>query len=172
MAESKAEPKQLKTKFTGLTLKSFTRKPESIEATFSANLSAAVIESMGWAELQDHEKSVDLTGALAAQTITLNGQGTLSTFEVSIDAQSVSGFVGVRHEMEGKKGKGYRHELHFKVKSADRTGSRDLEKYILSIPEGKGTMIVMHSPTPPKQGELDGVSQTEEQRQSTLAAQD
>lgn len=150
-----AEPKQLKTKFTGLTLKQFTRKDDSLEANFSSNLTAEVIKQMGWTELKDHEMSVNLTGSLAAQTITLNGAGTLSTFEVSIEAQSVGSFQGVRREIEGKKQKGFRHELHFKVKSADRSGGRDLEKYILSIPESKGTMIVFHSPTPPKQEDLD-----------------
>lgn len=149
--------KQLKTKFTGLALKSFTRTNDSLTASMSSNLTADLIKSMGWGELRDHEKSVKLEGALAAQTITLNGAGTLSSFEVSIEAQSVGDFEGVRREIEGKKQKGFRHELHFKMKSADRTGARDLEKFILSIPKGKGTMIVMHSPTPPKQRELDGI---------------
>lgn len=158
-----AEPKTLKTKFTGLTLKSFTRKPEGIDASFSSNLTAELIRSMGWGELRDHEKSVKLEGSLAAQTITVNGSGTLSSFEVSIEAQSLGDFEGVRREIEGKKQKGFRHELHFKVKSADRTGARDLEKFILSIPEGKGTMIVMHSPTPPKQGDLEIVADPEAQ---------
>lgn len=163
------EEKQIKTTFTGLTLKSFNRKSDGLTASFSANLSEKVIRSMGWTQLADHEKSVDLDGALAAQTATLNGNGTLSTFEVSIEAQSVSGFVGVRREIEGKKKKGFRHELHFTLKSADKTGARDLEKFIQSIPEGKGTMIVMHSPAPPKQDEL---GLTEEQRQATLEEND
>ena len=163
------QPKQIKTTFTGVKFKQFTRKDDGLDASFSSNLTAALIKSMGWAELQNHEKSVDLTGGLAAQTITLNGSGTLSTFSVDIEAQSVGKFVGIRKELEGKKGKGFRHELHFNVKSADRTGARDLEKYILSIPEGKGTMIVMHSPTPPKQDEL---ALTEEQRQATLKEND
>jgi hypothetical protein len=147
--------KPLKTKFTGVTLKSFTRSESGINMSISSNLTADLIRSMGWGELRDHEKSVKLEGALAAQTITLNGAGTLSSFEVSIEAQSVSDFEGVRRELEGKKGKGFKHELHFKAKSADRTGCRDLEKFILSIPEGKGTMIVMHSPAKPQQEELD-----------------
>jgi hypothetical protein len=153
-----AEQKQLKTKFTGVTLKSFTRSESGISMSFSSNLTAELIRSRGWSELRDHEKSVKLEGALAAQTITLNGAGTLSSFEVSIEAQSVGDFEGVRRELEGKKGKGFRHELHFKAKSADKTGCRDLEKFILSIPEAKGTMIVMHSPDKPKQGELDEVT--------------
>lgn len=160
---------QLKTKFTGLTLKSFTRKEGGIDISFSSNLTAELIKSMGWAPMLDHETSATFTGALAAQTLTLNGAGTLSSFEVSIEAQSVGGFEGVRREIEGKKQKGYRHELHFKAKSADRTGCRDLEKFLLSIPEGKGTMIVIHSPTPPKQ---DDLGLTEEQRQATLAEND
>ena len=147
--------KPLKTKFTGVTLKSFTRSESGISMSISSNLTADLIRSMGWGELRDHEKSVKLEGALAAQTITFNGAGTLSSFEVSIEAQSVSDFEGVRRELEGKKGKGFKHELHFKAKSADRTGCRDLEKFILSIPEGKGTMIVMHSPAKPQQEELD-----------------
>ena len=159
MAEK--EQKQLKTKFTGLTLKSFTRKDDGIDMNLSANLTAELIRSMGWGELRDHEKSVKLDGALAARTITLNGAGTLSTFEVSIEAQSVGDFEGVRKEIEGKKQKGFRHELHFKARSADRTGARDLEKFILSIPEGKGTMIVMHSPAAPEQEQLISEEQTQ-----------
>jgi hypothetical protein len=152
-----AEEKQLKTKFTGLTLKGYHRISEGTTASMSSNLTADLIRSMGWTELLSHQKSVELDGSLAAKTITLNGAGTLSSFEVSIEAQSVGNFEGVRREIEGKKQKGFRHELHFKVKSADRTAGRDLEKFITSIPEGKGTMIVMHSPTPPKQEELDGI---------------
>jgi hypothetical protein len=160
--------KPLKTKFTGVTLKSFTRSEGGISMSISSNLTADLIRSMGWGELRDHEKSVKLEGALAAQTITLNGAGTLSSFEVSIEAQSVSDFEGVRRELEGKKGKGFKHELHFKAKSADRTGCRDLEKFILSIPEGKGTMIVMHSPAKPQQEGLD--IQADEEIQEELKA--
>lgn len=167
-----AEPKQLKTKFTGVTLKSFTRSEKGISMSFSSNLTAELIRSRGWAELGDHEESVRLTGALAAHTITLNGAGTLSSFEVSIEAQSVGDFEGVRREVKGKKNKGFRHELHFKAKSNDKTGCRDLEKFLLSIPEEKGTMIVMHSPDKPKQGDLEGIEADEEAAQSTLEEND
>lgn len=163
------EERLIKTTFTGLTLKQFVRKPEGLDASLSANLTAAVMKSMGWTELRDHEKSAKLEGSLAARTVTLNGAGTLSSFEVSIEAQSVGDFEGIRRELEGKKKKGFRHELHFKLKSADKTAARDLEKFIQSIPEGKGTMIVMHNPTPPKQDEL---TLTEEQRQATLKEND
>ncbi len=165
------QEKQIKTTFTGLTLKSFTRKAEGTTANFSSNLTAALIKSQGWDDLKDYEKSVDLTGGLAAKTVTMNGAGTLSDVSVSIEAQSVGSFVGVRREIEGKKQKGFRHELHFVVKSADSKAGRHLETYLMSIPEGKGTMVVMHSATPPKQEGL-GLEQTEEQRQATLAAND
>lgn len=163
------EEKQLKTTFTGLTLNSFTRKQSGITASFSANMTQKVAEQMGWRMMSDKETSVALEGALAATVITLSAAGTLSTFNISIDAQSVESFEGVRREVEGKKGKGFRHELHFKVKSADQTGSRDLEKFILSIPEGKGTMVVMHAPAAPKQEELPA---DPEAAQATLAEED
>lgn len=163
--------KQLKTTFTGVTLKSFTRNGKEITAALSANLTEKLCEMMGWRMMADKETAVSLEGKLAANVVTLNGAGTLSNFSVDIDAQSLESFEGVRREIENKKGKGFRHELHFKIKSADSTGCRDLEKFILSIPEGKGTCIVMHAPTAPKQGELD-VTANAEAAQATLAKND
>ena len=68
------------------------------------------------------------------------------------NVQSVTNFEAIRYEVEGKKGKGFRHEIHFKVKFAGKDACRDLERYMLTIGEGKASLTVSYV----KQQELAG----------------
>ena len=158
---------QKKTNFTGLTLKSFSRSDKGLTASFSANLTEKIIGSMGWASLRDHETSVGLDGKLAAKQVVLSAAGTLSNIQYHIDAQEICDFEGIRRNLENKKGKGFRHELHFKMKSGDPTGAKALEEFMLSIPPTKGTLVVMHAPPTPKQGTLEGSESDDDQVELT-----
>ena len=139
---------QLRVKFTGVGLKSFTRNATSGgSASFVANLTGAVIKLMGWDEMRDFEKSTQLEGDLAAQSMIISAADTLAkNYEIEIDIQSVNGFEGIRRELDGKRGKGFKHELHFKVKFADNDGCAKLEWHMLKIPDGKAEMTVLYSP--------------------------
>lgn len=170
---------QEKMNFTGLTLRSFSRNAKGGSASFSANLSKTIIKTMGWGEMPDYESSAKLVGALASTQMTLGASGTLADkYQIDIDITSVDGFEGIRKEIKGKRGKGKRHELHFSVKFVDDKGCRYLEEYMLTIPEGKGTMKVVHNPAAiqpklagidddDKQGTLD-----DERKKATSADED
>lgn len=160
---------QLRVSFTGVGLKSFSRSASSGgSASFSANLTAAVIKKMGWGEMRGYEKSTALEGDLAAQKMILGAADTLAKgYEIHVDIQGVGGFEGVRRELEGKKGKGFKHELHFKVKFADNTGCALLEQHMLKIPEGKSSLTVLYTPKA-VQGELKEDLSNDDARQAVL----
>jgi hypothetical protein len=156
------------TSFTGLTCKKVSRGAKNGSANFTAALSAAIIKKMEWDDIRDYEKGVQLEGELAAQTITLGAAGTLLTWTVDFEATKVANFQSVRREIEGKRGKGYRHELHFVVTFSDPAGARYLEEYMQSVPVGKGTMTVYHSAPQPKQQNLVGDAQADPDVQTEL----
>lgn len=163
--------KQLKIDFTGLTLLSIIRNPKKAEASFSANLTATILDRMGWDEMRDFEKSTDLDGELAAQQMILGMKDTLAAaYEITVDIQSVSAFQGVRQETKGKRSKGKRHVLYFKVRFAD-VAMGLLEEYLLKVPEGKGNMTVLYLPGA-VQGVINDVTQTEAAKQATLKEND
>lgn len=161
---------QLRVDFTGVTLKSISRKPSSGgEAKFSANLTAAVQKKMGWGEMPPYETSANLEGDLAAQSMILGAKDTLmAAYEISVDIQSAGGFEAIRKELPGKRAKGFRHVLHFTVKFADNAMGL-LEEYMLKVPEEKGSMTILYVP---RAAQADLPQQTNEQRQATLAEND
>lgn len=169
-----AEKKDLKTKFTGVTLRAFSRRNgKGGTATFSSNFSEKFRDYMKWEQPNDKETSVSLDGSLAAKEIRLICS--TASFDKPLDATIVASFQFVRRELEGKKDKGFRHELHFKVKFADQKGARTLEEYMLAIPEGKGVLDVLHT----KGGDDDeddeekqGSLLTEEQKKAVAAESD
>lgn len=163
----KKETMAEQTNFAGVTLLTFTRKAKGGSASFSASLTSAIIKKMEWDDARDFEKGVQLEGELAAQTITLGAAGTLLTWTVDIEVNKVNGFQSVRRELENKRGKGFRHERHFKIHFADAKGARYLEEFIQSVPDGKGTMTVYHAAPAPKQPTLPGAT-TEDDKQESL----
>ncbi len=160
---------QLRVDFTGVTLKSISRKPSSGgEAKFSANLTSAVAKKMAWGDIPTWETSSTLEGDLAAQSMVLGAKDTLmAAYEISVDIQNASSFEAIRKELPGKRAKGFRHVLHFTVKFADNAMGL-LEEYMLKVPEEKGNMTILYVPRAAQQD----IQQTEEQRQATLAEND
>lgn len=141
-------------KFTETELKSFKRKPaKGGEASFSASLTVAVCKAMGWLDKDGNPAVADiLTGAtpegdLGATSIVLESKkGNLAEYQIEIKAQRVFGFECVRRELEGKRGKGHRYDLLFKVSFADLTGCRFLEEYMVKAGDSKGTLTVTYEP--------------------------
>ena len=129
--------------FTGVVLKSFSRNHKGGTAQLSANLTAKVITKMGWSEYPDGASSVTLDGLLAASTVVLKpSAGELAKWETDFEASAVKGFEAIRYEMEGKKGKGYRYELHFAVTFADMKGCSKLEAFMTHVGDEKATLLV------------------------------
>jgi hypothetical protein len=161
--------------FTGVVLKSFSRNHNGGKANFSGNFAAKIGEKMGWAGFPAGATSVSLEGDIAASSAELQPvAGELSKWQITFAASAVKNFEAVRYELEGKKGKGHRYELHFIVEFKDMTACRFLEEFITHIGDHKSTLKVAYT----KQAEqttladADGVTLEEERRQSTLEAND
>ena len=146
--------------FTGVVLKSFSRSSKGGVSSFSANYSKAVADAMGWGPLENGVTSAKLEGRLSATHARLQPkEGPLAKYRIEFDATAVTGFEGVRYEVEGKKNKGHRLELHFKVEFADTTACKFLEEYITTVGEGKGVLNVSYV----KQTALDLVEGEDQQ---------
>jgi hypothetical protein len=156
--------------FTGCVLKSFSRNPNGGKAHFSANFNAKVGKQMGWAGFPDGATSISLEGSLAASKATLQpADGALAKWEIGFDATAVKGFEAVRYELEGKKGKGYRYELHFVAEFKDMTACKMLEEFITHIGDHKSTLTVAYTKAA-EQTEIDLAG--DERRQATLPESD
>lgn len=157
--------------FTGVTLKSFSRDHNGGNAKFSGNMGAKVNAQMGWEEFPNGATSMKLEGSLAASTAQLQpDDGALSKWLIEFSASAVKGFEAVRYEMEGKKKKGYRYELHFTVEFKDMTACRELESFITHIGDHKSTLTVSYTKAAEQ---LDlAPKQTDERRLATMAEND
>lgn len=160
--------------FTGVVLKSFSRNHNGGRANFSANLTAKVAAKMGWSEFPDGATSVTLDGSLAASTATLKpSDGALQKWVTEFEASSVKGFEAVRYEMDGKKGKGYRYELHFGVGFADMKACSKLEAFITHVGDEKASLTISYTKAAEQMGlEGDDPKATDGQRQATLPEND
>ena len=77
---------QQKIEFTGVKLKKFSRDQNGGEAQFTANLTQRVSQQLGWGDMRDFEKSIDLEGDLSAQTMTLCAKDSLlAGYEIGVD---------------------------------------------------------------------------------------
>lgn len=156
--------------FTGAVLKSFSRNHKGGNASFSANLTAKIIAKMGWSEYPDGASSVVLDGSLAASTIVLKpAAGELAKWENEIEASAVKSFEAIRYEMEGKKGKGFRYELHFVVTFADMKGCSKLEQFMTHVGDEKATLAVNYTKAAEQ---LEMPEASDQQRMATAADAD
>lgn len=131
--------------FTGVKLKSFTRNKKGGTADLSSNINSDVRKLMKWAEMPDGYPSAKPGGVIVATKMLLRSdKADLATYEVSVDISSITGFEIVRLETEGKRGKGTRLELHFKVSFVDIEGCAVLENYITSAVDSVGTLEVTY----------------------------
>jgi hypothetical protein len=132
--------------FTGVVLKSFSRNHKGGTARFSSNFTQTVANKMGWAGLASGQTSCRLEGDLAASNVSLQPTaGELSNWTIEFTASVATGFEALRYELEGKKGKGFRYELHFAVEFKDMTACRFLEEFITHVGEHKSTLSVSYT---------------------------
>jgi len=149
--------------FTSAVLKSFSRGDSSGSAKFSASYTNAIKEAMEWGEVVDYQKSSKLEGELTGRKMTIKpSDGPLEKFTIEIDITTVYGFELVKYEVEGKRGKGHRWELHFTVDFNDPTGCRYLEEFKIHCGKGKSSVTISHEPQP-KQGTLTETPEDDKQ---------
>jgi hypothetical protein len=148
-------------------LKSFGRDDKCGTATFSAGISAKLLDAMEWAEIPECASSASMAGELAASLVQLTPKDkALERHAIDLDTTLVYGFTVVRRELEGQRAKGFRQELHFKVDFSDPQGCKKLEAYKLSC--AKSSMVISYTKQP-KQEDLPGTElEAGDDRQATL----
>lgn len=135
-----------KVTFTSARLESFKRSPEGGVAQFASSWNQKVADALNWKEeMPEFMAGANLDGDLHATTCELiPSESELKRHGIEIEINRVTKFEVVRLELEGKKGKGTRTELRFKVHFTDKAGGKKLEQYMLTIGEGKGSLTVSY----------------------------
>lgn len=152
--------------FTSAVLKSFTRDHNGCTAQFTASMNANVSKAMKWEDIPECLTGATLEGQLSATTMELVPKETeLRKHGIEIDISQVSSFQAIRLELEGKKGKGHRIELRFKVRSAQSDAARRLEVYMATIGEGKSSATVSYTR---QENLIPDVEATAEQRAAAM----
>lgn len=154
--------------FTSARLESFKRSTDGGVAQFCGSWNQKVADALDWPDdIPQALTGANLEGDLHATSCELiPSEGALKKHGIDLEINRVTKFEAVRLELEGKKGKGYRTELRFKVHFTDKAGARKLEQYMLTIGQGKGALTVSYT----KQEVLPLA--TTDQQQATAAAAD
>jgi len=150
--------------FTEVELKSFKRTRKEASAAFTAALTKTVTNAMEWPEeVPDCFTGATPEGLLVASSVELTpSQKDLEKLAVNLGVSNVNGFSIVRRELESKRGKGHRSELHFVVTFTDANGCARLERYLAAIGAGKSRLAVSYQ----KQAEQEQLI-SEEQAEDT-----
>jgi hypothetical protein len=155
-----------KINLTTVQLLAFGRTNKGGWAKFSSGINSRLIEAMEWAEIPECTTSAKMAGELDATVVCLTPKDeAMKRHTFDLDCNRVSDFEIVRRELEGKKQKGFRQELHFKVRFADPTGCKKLEPYYLTV--GKSSMLISYT-RQPKQEDLPGTEPMKDTRQQEL----
>lgn len=155
--------------FTSAVLRAFGRDGKAGTAKFSASLTDQVIKALAISEVPDCLTGATLDVDLHATAFELvPSEKELSKHGFDLEISRANQFNVARRELEGKRGKGHRQELHFVVRFADKNGCRKLEQYMTTIGEGKGRLSISYT----KQESLPDVEASDEQRQAVLPEND
>lgn len=148
---------QSKITFSGVRLLGFSRNAkQGGKARFRAVINAHVCEEMDWPLADERLGSCTPDGDLAAVHCEMIPKDKeLRQWSFELVSQRVHKFEIIRRELEGKQGKGYRHELQFDVAFGDELGCAKLEVFLLNAGAAKCGLIVSYQP-PAVQGELEG----------------
>lgn len=160
--------------FSGVRLMGFKRElKRGGTARFRATVNSHVCEQMGWPEPDERLTSSDPEGDLAAVAVELipKDKELRQWAILDLSAQQIHKFQIVRRELEGKKSKGFRHELQFDVKFGDPLGCAKLEVFQLNAGEAKCGLVVSYKQRE-EQDELPGtrvdMSPSDDQRQAVM----
>lgn len=157
-----------KVTFTGVKLHSFARDRKGGKAKLSSLLSAPIQKLMKWADMPEDYPSAAPGGVIVASHMLLKSNaGDLATFDVGVDIASLGDFEIVRLEVQGKRGKGKRLELHFTAKFTDVAGCGVLETYLCTAADSVGTLEVTYQAASGKV-DVTNAQQLDADRQASL----
>lgn len=133
--------------FSQVELLGFGRDKKGGHAKFRAALTKTVINAMEWDDIPEFLNGTTPRGELHGSHMSLqSANGKLAEWKIEISIGKVHRFETIRRELENKRGKGTRTDLHFRVDFADETGCRYLEEYLMHAGDSKGTLTVRHNP--------------------------
>lgn len=157
--------------FTGVQLLSFGRTPKKNGiAVFAADFTKTLAGKLELEDIPENYTDGSPDVDLDATEFTIQSKdGDLAKWIFTVKCQSLRDVSIQRYEKEGKKGKGFRHRIFFKIRFADLTGCSLLEQYMVNQGENKGNLSVTCSKRPvqaeiqeaidtTKQGELEGIT--------------
>ncbi len=132
--------------FTSIRLEKFARAKQEGSATFSCAWNQKVASAMDWpGDIPEPLIGSQLEGVLNASTCEISpSKSELKKHSFEIAGATIKDFETVRREIEGKKDKGHRTELRFKVKFSDPNGMKKLEQWWNSVGEEKGSLTVSY----------------------------
>lgn len=133
--------------FTSARLEKFSRSSDGGVAIFASSWNQKVADALNWSnELPECLTGANLEGDLHATTCELiPSESALKKHGIELEISRVTKFETVRLDLEGKKDKGHRTELRFKIHFTDKNGARKLEQYMLTIGEGKASLTVSYT---------------------------
>jgi len=136
-----------KISFKGIVLQSCSRKAgKNAVLSASCPYTDAIAKSMDWGDITELASSAKLEGALAAISLTIQpGDTQLKHHAFDLEQATVRDFEIVRREVEGKKDKGKRTELHFKIEASDPAACSKVEAYMGTIGQLKSTMQLSYA---------------------------
>lgn len=133
--------------FPKLLLRSFKRTPKKGTATFSSELTKKIRKEMEWEECPASYDGGSPGGELVASKMVLsNHKQDLANYTYEIGINRAYDFKLIKHEIEGKRGKGHRFALEFKTDFVDIEGCKVLEEYITVAADSKGNLQVTYQP--------------------------
>lgn len=157
--------------FSGCRLIGFSRNAKKGGmARFRSLVNGHVCEQMEWPAPDERLTSADPDGTLDGRIAELVPKDKeLRQWSLTLDIQKVHSFHIIRCEAEGKKAKGYRHELQFDVAFGDPLGCAKLETFILTAGDCKCGLVISYDPAVVQEEmPLAEVQATEEQRQAAM----
>ena len=132
--------------FTNVSLLSFQRTSKEASAKLSAAFNDQIIKAMAWAEVPECLSGGSLDGKLNATSCRLEpNEKSLRAHGIDLDLSMASDFSYTRLELEGKKGRGHRLELRFKITLADNEACAKLERYLLTIGPSPSKLSINHA---------------------------
>ena len=150
---------------------SFSRDKHGLgTADFACPLTQPTTKAMEWGEFPDWLKSGrpggEINGATTASLVPTDKE--LKRHAIDLAVSAVYGFEIVTLEIEGKRDKGTRHEVRYKVDFCDPKGARKLEEYRTVVGDGKGNFTVSYV----EQTKLDLPAATQEQMEAVSEEED
>lgn len=142
--------------FSSARLRSFGRDNKLGTVKLSSSISASVMKAMKWDELPENYTGGKPGGELHATEVEMApDEDGLRKQKFKLATSTIYNFEIVRLELEGKRSKGFRHELRFDIDFTDPKGCEKLERFLNVAGDAKSKLTVSYV----KQEELKLISE-------------